>query len=57
MLDFCRTEAASAATGQEKRLFCTEREQRRAHLRANSEQNIDIETDRERAGELPKGYA
>jgi hypothetical protein len=56
MRDFCRTKAASAAAaGQEKRLFCMECEQRRAHLRANSEQHTDIESDRERARELPKG--
>ena len=37
MLDFCRTEAAAtAAGGQENRLFGTEREQR-AELKANSE--------------------
>ena len=57
MLDFCRTKAASAAAaGQEMRLFCTECEQRRAHLRANSEQHTDIESESER-GSYRKGYA
>ena len=56
MLDFCGTKAAS----QEKRrvlygVRATSSDERRAQLRANSEQNTVIETDRERAGVLPKG--
>ena len=51
MLDFCGTKAASAA-GQEKRrvlygVRAASSDERRAHLRANSEHNTVIETDRE----------
>jgi len=61
MLDFCRTEAAAAA-GQENRLFvygarAASSDERRAHLIVNSEQNTDIETDRERGGVFTEGYA
>ena len=54
MIDFCGTKAAGAA-GQEKRwvlyrVAAASSDERRAHLRANSEHNTDIATDRDRSG-------